>query len=443
VPSPPEIHIESLAYQGAGVGHLPDGRVLFVDGTAPGDCVRVEIVENHERFARARVSELIVSSPQRIDPFCPYHASCGGCPWQQVAYDEQCVWKHRIVLESLRRIGAVSNPEAFVEKTAKAGKHWWYRNKVEFGVQLIERNARLGFQARRGAGFVPVDSCRLLPYSFLDASRRIAGALTYACRELLPDLHRVTLRVSEQTNDVELSLWTNPCLLSRSHVARVLNEAVRTTSMTRVIVDGAPDERKVKQVEVLTGRGFWREMFDGRCLKFSAPSFFQVNSAEAVTLLETVLEFLDLARIQTLDHVVDLYAGAGTFTLPLAARYRQVSAVESYGPCIKDLRRNLEGHNLKARIVGGDVARELAGLGSFQAAVIDPPRAGLSSKACAALIGARPRCIVYVSCDPATLARDIRVFTNGGYHLKTIRPIDLFPQTFHVESVALLLNEKS
>jgi len=438
VPSSPDILIESLAYHGAGVGHLPDKRVVFVEDTVPGDRVRIDVIDNHERYARATIRELLVASEHRIDPLCIYHDSCGGCPWQHVTYAQQCVWKQRIVTEALRRIGAAQNPEQLVEELIKAPRSWGYRNKIELGAQTVDRNLKLGFNGRHGENFVPVDSCHLLPRSLHDVPRSITGALTYVCREVIPDLVRVNIRVSEQTHDVELSLWTKPCRISRQLVARILNDILRATSITRVIIDGTIKERNVKQIEVLAGRGYWREMLDGRYMKLSAPSFYQVNSPGAQILVESVLELLERASLGKLDRVLDLYAGAGTFTLPLAARYHNVCAVESYGPSIRDLRRNLSDNNLEAKVVGGDVARELAGLGAFEAVVIDPPRSGLSPQACSALISAQPRAIVYVSCDPTTLARDIRTFTNNGYQLVAVYPVDLFPQTYHVECVSLL-----
>ncbi|MDR2715051.1 MAG: 23S rRNA (uracil(1939)-C(5))-methyltransferase RlmD, partial [Coriobacteriales bacterium] len=435
--------IESLAYHGAGVGRLPDGRVAFVEDGVVGDTVLVECVENHERYVRGRIGEIITPSPHRIEPKCKYHARCGGCPWQHISYDEQCVWKRNSVVEALRRIGGIAEAENLVKAVAKSTKTWGYRNKIELSVQTIDKKCSLGFRARGSAEFVPVDGCLQLAHNLSDAPQRIAGALTYTCREILPDLHRVNIRASEFTKDVELSLWAKPSPLSRQLVARVLNEAVRTTSMTRVIIDGELKERNVKQVEVLAGRGYWREMLDGRYLKLSSPSFYQVNSPGAQTLVETVLAFLEQAEIGENDHVADLYAGAGTFTIPLAARYNRVSAVESYGSSVRDLRRNLEDNALDARVIGGDAARELSGLGSLAAAIIDPPRSGLSPQATAALVSTAPRCVVYVSCDPSTLARDARSFIDNGYELACVQPIDLFPQTYHIESVALFVLEES
>jgi len=433
-------HIESLAYHGSGVAHLPDGRTVFVDNAAPGDHVLIELFESHTRYARARICEILEASPQRIRPLCIHHEVCGGCPWQHLTYEVQYYWKQQFVIEALRRIGMIQVPERLVEATVPSSKAWEYRNKIELEAQIIDRSVKLGFHKKKTGEFTTIDSCKLLPRRYLEVPQKLTGAMAYACREMAPDLLRVNVRVSEITNDVEISLWTKPCGLARSLTMKVLNNALLTTSMTRIIVDGATKERKVKHVEVLAGRGYWRESLDERILKLSSPSFFQVNTPGAEILVKTVLEFLRRVGIGKHDHVADLYAGAGTLTLPLAARFTKVSAIESYGPSIRDLRRNLEEYGLEAQVIGGDVARELEGIGSISAAIIDPPRSGLSVEARAALITAQPNCIVYISCNPATLARDIRYLNENEYRLLVVRPIDLFPQTYHIESVALLVH---
>jgi 23S rRNA (uracil1939-C5)-methyltransferase len=416
--------------------------VVFVHNTAPGDHVRIELIEDHKRYAEATAIEILRPSAHRVNPSCPYHASCGGCPWQHLHYDEQCLWKRRILIDALQRIGGLTDASTYVQELYGSERIWGYRNKIELEAGLVGKALILGFHPRQGTDLVAVESCKLLPRTFRDAPRRITGALSYACREMLPDLVRVGIRVSEKTGDLALSLWTKPCRISRELVARVLNDAVRSTSITRVIVDGSIKERKVKQVEVLAGRGYWRESLDNRVLKLSAPSFFQVNTPAAKLLLSTVLDALSQADIAHRATIADLYAGAGTFTLALAARFENVVAVESYGSSIRDLRRNLEDNHLYAEVIGGDVARELPTIGAFDAAVIDPPRSGLSAQALNALAAARPRAIVYVSCNPSTLARDVKAFVDAGYKLAHVRPLDLFPQSYHIESVSLLLDAR-
>ncbi|MFU8891462.1 MAG: class I SAM-dependent RNA methyltransferase, partial [Anaerosomatales bacterium] len=206
------------------------------------------------------------------------------------------------------------------------------------------------------------------------------------------------------------------------------------TGVVRILVKGPPNQRNVTGVEVLKGRGNWREMLGGNRMAISAPSFFQVNTRAAEALVDHVIGALAPGEH---DRVLDLYSGAGTFTLPLAARAGEVVAVEGSRHALADLRRNLESAQVYADVVGGDVSRELPSLGAFDLAVLDPPRSGLDREARTALAGTGARTIAYVSCDPATLARDARELCDSGYRIARVTPHDLFPQTYHVESVAI------
>ncbi len=196
---------------------------------------------------------------------------------------------------------------------------------------------------------------------------------------------------------------------------------------------GPAKERRIAGVEVLSGKGHWRERLGGSTMTISAPSFFQVNTKAAEKLIELVLAALEPDGS---DRVLDLYAGAGTFTLPLAEAAGEVVAVESAGSAVRDLRRNLESAELYADVIGGDALRELPSIGHIDSAVVDPPRSGLHADAARALAATRVRTIAYVSCDPATLARDCVALADCGYTLTSATPIDLFPQTFHIETVA-------
>jgi 23S rRNA (uracil1939-C5)-methyltransferase len=186
-------------------------------------------------------------------------------------------------------------------------------------------------------------------------------------------------------------------------------------------------------VEVLSGRGHWRERLSGTEYAISAPSFFQVNSGAAEQLIQCVLES---TTPDGSDRILDLYAGAGTFTLPLSALAGEVVAVESAGSAVRDLRRNLERSSRWADVIGGDAAREIRGLGHFDSIVVDPPRSGLATEVIEAISARLPRTLVYVSCDPATLARDAAALTASGAKLESVVPVDLFPQSYHIETVA-------
>jgi 23S rRNA (uracil1939-C5)-methyltransferase len=431
------LKIESLAYGGSGLGRLPDGKVVFVQDAVPGDLVCVRMLNERDRFSRAVIERVIEPSPARVEPPCPYHARCGGCGLQQVSYPEQLRWKRRFVIDALERIGRLDGAEALVADTVASPATEGYRNKVELVVCREGKKLLLGFHARSGPEVVPVQRCLLLPASHATLPARLAGALGYAFAEADPSLQRVGVRISQKVKDVEVALWTAPGPCNRGFVTKVLGSALKTTSLVRVLVAGALAKRDVRKVEVLGGRGHWREDLGGFRHQISAPSFFQVNTPAAELLLARVLEELapDGRR------VADLYSGAGTFTLPLARRAQEVIAIETVESSVRDLRRGLTRNGLEAQILRGDVGELLSGLKTVDCAVVDPPRGGLHADALRAIADNAPRTLVYVSCDPATLARDIRGFLSAGYQLRGVTPIDLFPQTWHIEAVAKL--EKS
>jgi 23S rRNA (uracil1939-C5)-methyltransferase len=426
------VSIESLAHGGDAVARLDDGRVAFVRGGCPGDVLDIEIAADHGNRVDARITAVVEPSPDRVDAPCPYFGACGGCQWQHVSDEVQRASRARIVTDALTRIGKLPTDVVpiLAESTA-----YGYRNKMEFVAEEASGGLRLGLHRLGESSIVPIDRCLLLPDSHRDAPRSLAGALRYLSGRHGPlGLRRVGIRVSQHTRDVEVALWTEPGPFPRQMAAKALTDAVGADSIVRVLVKGPEKERVVTGVEVLRGRGHWTERLAGQKLRVSAPSFFQVNTVAAEALVRAVIAALEPVEN---DRVLDLYAGAGTFTLPLASRVAEVVAVEGSRHALADLRRNLESAGLPADIVGGDVARELPSLGTFDLAVVDPPRAGVHPDTLASLAATGARRIAYVSCDPATLARDAARLTSHGYDLAGVTPHDLFPQTYHVESVAI------
>ncbi|MDR0349944.1 MAG: methyltransferase, partial [Coriobacteriales bacterium] len=289
----------------------------------------------------------------------------------------------------------------------------------------------LGFAARASGEPSAIARCLLLPPGFEDAPSKLAGAIDFALGAQSTSLLRVGLRVSATSGQTELALWTRPGPCERGFVAKVLASALPTTSLVRVLATGEKKSREVKRVEVLSGKGHWRETLGGLPFRVSAPSFFQVNSAAAQILVERVLDALDAKG----RRVADLYCGVGTFTLPLAQRASSLVAAELASSSIRDLRRNLATLKLDVEVLTGDVGRSLEGLTDIEVAVVDPPRGGLDLAVVEALSNSDTRSLVYVSCDPTTLARDARRLIERGWRLTEAQPIDLFPQTWHVESL--------
>lgn len=429
-----QIPIVSLAYGGDAIGRLHDGRTAFVSGGCPGDVVEIEITEERDRFVRARVVNVVQPSPDRVSPPCPYFGVCGGCTWQHVSYEAQLVAKRSAVVDALSRIGSIAAAESLVEPTVASPAQYGYRNKIELVTDPESSRPRLGYHRAGSDEVVPVDECLLLSKGLRKIPKALTGALRYLAGESDLGLQRVGVRTATHTKDLEIALWTSPGPFPRAAAARTLGQAARTSSLVRVLVKGNTKTRKVSGVEVLSGRGHWRERLGDMQYAISAPSFFQVNTRVAEKLVNLVIECLEPDGS---DRVLDLYAGAGTFTLPLSEASGEVIAVESAGSAVKDLRRNLEANQLWADVVGGDAAREVSELGHFDLAVVDPPRAGLAPEVISALGSVGPRALAYVSCDPATLARDAKRLASSGFRLARAIPVDLFPQTFHIETVAI------
>lgn len=427
-----QIQVERLAYGGDGIGRLPDGRTAFVRGGCPGDVVEARLETEHARYAHVSIVEILEPSPERVTPPCPYFGECGGCQWQHISYEAQLAAKHSEVADSLRRIGHQDVP---VAPCITTGKEYGYRNKIELAVQTTEGGLAVGYTRAGTNEIVRVDSCLLLPKKARALPKSLAGSLRYLSGRSDLGLTRVGARVAAHTKDLEIAIWTIPAPFPRKIAGETLAQATKATGVVRVLARDDSAQRVIKGVEVLRGNGAWRERFLDNDMLISAPSFFQVNTDAAEKLVTAALEALGADGT---DRVLDLYSGAGTFTLPLSHIAGEVVAVEQSGTALADLRRNLERAQTWAEVAPGDAERALTDLGGFDLVLVDPPRSGMRPGAITALAATGARRIVYVSCDPSTLARDCANFAKSGYKLTGATPVDLFPQTFHVETLAVL-----
>ncbi len=403
--------LTAIAHGGAALGRH-EGRVVFVPYAIPGETVRVEIVEDKGRHAFARLIEVLEPAPERTAPPCPYFGptGCGGCQWQHIAYPAQLRFKSAIVADQLARIGGIADPP--VHPTLPDPSGWAYRNHARFHPAP---DGGLGFQAAAGNETIPIDECRILHPLLADL---------YAALDLdVEGLLHLSLRAGTATGDsmlvFEMEDDLPPALELDLPVSCVL-----------LLSDG--------QHANLIGNNFIREIVAGRTYRISAPSFFQVNTPQAGELVRLVLAYLDLRGGET---VLDAYCGVGLFTVPLAERAGLVVAVEVAPPAVADLLENTALYD-NVDVIEGPVEAVLPDLETPpDAAVVDPPRTGLDRLALDALVEHHPARLVYVSCDPATLARDAKRLIAAGYRLVEVQPVDLFPQTYHVESVALFVAE--
>ena len=436
------LRVERMAYGADAIAHDAADKTVFVSGAVAGDEVEATIVKEDKAFSHAVATKVLEPSPSRVTPTCPYAGTCGGCPWATLSRPAQLEAKRANVVDSLTRIAHMDKDvaEQLVEACEAPSEAWGYRNKVELAFERRGSRVAVGMHtattAKDKPSVIKVDSCPLLNKRYQKLVKSVSGALSYLSGSSNLDIERVGIRASSHTRDIEIALWTTPGPFPRSKAAKVLTDATKASSVVRVMTKGPSKARKVAGVEVLSGKGHWSERVGNETMMLSAPSFFQVNTAGAQRLIELVTSNL---KPTPDDVAMDLYSGAGTFTLPLARSSAWVYAVEAYGPAVRDLRRNLDAADVfNADPIGGDADREFPD-DEASIIVVDPPRAGLAADVVRKLSRQPARAIAYVSCDPATLARDIGRFVAEGTFMPTrITPVDLFPQTFHVETVVLL-----
>ena len=433
-----QLTVERMGYSPDGIAHAEDGRAVFVTGAVPGDTVEAVVDSEAKSYLKAHVTNVLEPSASRVVPECPYAAVCGGCPWAAMSYETQAAAKREGVVDALVRIGHFDRErtEKLVHPIESPSTPWGYRNKVELDCVRRGNRLMLGMHMAGSDDVIKVDKCLLLSKRHAKDVKAVAGALSYFANSHDLDLERVGIRAAINTPELEIALWDRPGCFPRAQAAKIIGDAVKATSVVRVMQKGPEKARKIAGVEVLSGKGSWGEKIAGEAMRVSAPSFFQVNTKGAEKLVELVLGGLDPKQD---EEAMDLYCGAGTFTLPLARRTDFVSAVESYGPAVRDLRRNIDDAGLdNVDPIGGDAGLEFPDTDA-DVIVVDPPRAGLAEDVVTQLSDQPARAIAYVSCDPATLARDLARFEQiGTFEPVSVTPVDLFPQTFHVENVTIL-----
>jgi len=391
------------------------GQVVFVPYAAPGDRVEAEPVERRRDWLRARIERVLTPGPARVLPGCAAFPACGGCQWQHVAPPAQREAKRDVVAEQLRRVAGL--PDAVVLPTLAAEETFGYRARVS----LVAEGRRLGFHRARSHALVEIDAC---PIAAPAVSAHLATARAWAAALRAP-LRRVT--VSAVPGGVVLVAATDARPGPRDvHATEQL--LAREATVRGAVLRGGGARHVVGDATVRV------EVEPGLALEISADAFTQVNPAANRLLVATVLAFGDFG---TGDRVLDLYCGAGNFTLPLARRGVRAQGVERDAVAVAAAEANAARLGLAtARFACAPVAHALTSPeGAFEAVVLDPPRAG-AGDVIDALARLKAGRIVYVSCNPATLARDVRALGAHGYRLARVQPVDLFPQTFHVEAVA-------
>jgi 23S rRNA (uracil1939-C5)-methyltransferase len=415
-----EITIEKLIYGGEGLAHH-DGSTVFVPFVLPAERVSATPVEQKKKFVRARVERVIEPSPERVAPRCPHFGVCGGCDYQHISYDAQLKYKTEILRETLRRIGRVEWPGEIV---ARGSPPWSYRNRAQWKIRPVESGADklgIGYFRADSTALCEVEDCAVLSPLLLKTLLALRKALV---EETLPHQLR-EIEAFAGANDSKL-LLTATFAGFPAHAADVAKTIRGIVPETASLLFHDPGRERME----LDGPGFIEYEAAGSTYRVGHFSFFQVNRFLCDDLA------LHVAENERGSRALDLFAGVGLFAVPLAKHFEHVVAVEANPAAVRDLEANSRG---RIEVRTSDVEPFLAKYkGKPDLVVLDPPRAGMTPGAIKRLLRLSPERITYVSCEPPTLARDLAVFVQGGYEISGIHLFDLFPQTFHMETVVRL-----
>jgi len=386
---PPELinlKLDAMGWMGDTLAEH-DGERIFVFGGIPGEEVTVEIIWRGKNRTSARVVDAKTASPERVAPVCPYFGQCTGCQWQHIRYEYQLELKRKIVLEALETIGEM--PDVPVSPVVPSPQILGYRNHARF---TVRRDGSLGFVNRDSRRFLRVDECLLMHPGI----NHILSQLQGHCSETT----QLSVRYGTNTGD-----W----LIQPS--------------------------MKSEDIPLESGQKHYVEALQDRRFRIASPSFFQVNTPQAEQIGQLIQERLDLRGDEL---VVDAYAGVGTFAVLLAPFVGKVIAIEESASANEDARANIEGLS-NVELMEAKTETVIGTLPQVpDVLILDPPRVGCRPEALEALIASPPKRIVYVSCDPGALARDLKILCGGPFVLEEILPVDLFPQTHHIECLATL-----
>jgi 23S rRNA (uracil1939-C5)-methyltransferase len=439
-----DLVVDDLAFGGEGVGRV-DGYVVFVRGGLSGDRLRVTVTEARPRYARGTIAEILTPSPDRVEAPCPYFGQCGGCRLQHLAYPAQLAFKEKQVRDCLTRLGGL--PSFEVRPIVPAPEAYGYRNKMEFTVVGPEPVVGLHAAARFDV-VLDIERCLLQSdtmNTLLDEFRRQARAAGLSAWDQQSErglLRFLTVREGRRTGQAMVNVVAAaPDVERLVPVAEALRARVPATASVLLNVNDTKASVAVGSEEhLLLGRDQISESLDGVSFHISASSFFQTNTVQAERLFAIVGEACALEGHET---VFDLYSGTGVISLLLARRAARVYGIELSAAAVGDAVRNARANGIdNCTFLAGEVRHVLPALMQegvrAEVVVADPPRAGLHPRALGALATLAPARVVYVSCNPATLARDVGDLGRQGYRLLWVQPVDMFPQTPHIEAVALL-----
>lgn len=445
-----EVEVNALGNEGEGVGHTQDGYTVFVKDALPGDVIRAKLMKCKKQYAFGRLVEILTPSKDRVEAVCEKARVCGGCQIQEIAYEKQLEFKADKVKSNLIRIGGVKNPP--MEPIIGMDEPWRYRNKAQFPIgRTKEGKIVAGFYAGRTHAIVPVpdNDCvlgREVNAKILD--KVIAHMETYDIEPYDEAtgtglIRHVLIRCGFATDEIMVCLVVNGTKIPEEDA--LADSLMEIPGMTSIMLNTNMDQTNVilgDQVRTIRGESYITDEIGGVRFCISPLSFYQVNPVQTEKLYQKALEYAGLTGKET---VWDIYCGIGTISLFLAKEAKKVYGVEIVPDAIEDAKKNAalnDIHNVKFFVgKAEDVLPKQYEKHQIYADVIvvDPPRKGCEQAVLDTILKMRPKRVVYVSCDSATLARDIKTLVEDGYVLKAVTPVDQFCHTAHIESVSLLV----
>lgn len=443
-----DVHINGLGNSGEGVGRY-EGFTVFVPFALPDEVVRVRIDLVKKKYATGSIVEIVEASSHRIEPECPVYGTCGGCQLQHVRYDEQLRLKTQKVKDIMERIGQTT-PDVVLPALGPETP-WHYRNKMQIPVGGVKGKAELGFYAMGSHSIVPCVNCKIQD----EGNNKIAAV----CERLINESGLAPY--NELTGDGEIRhiigrigkngwmliiISTQNTLPNKEHWIEVIRQEL--PEVTSIVLNYNPKKTNVimgRDCSLLWGEDTISDTIDTLEFRLSPHSFFQVNPEQTTVLYKKALDYANLTGEET---VIDAYCGTGTISLFLAQKAKHVIGIEIVEPAIVDAKANAKRNGISnTEFIAADAAKEMPALVKrgvkADVIVFDPIRAGCKEEVLKAAATMKPERMVYVSCNPASMARDIVVLRELGYEVEKVQPVDMFPQTSHVEAVSLLVRKDS
>ncbi|HEY7462528.1 MAG TPA: 23S rRNA (uracil(1939)-C(5))-methyltransferase RlmD [Gemmatimonadota bacterium] len=444
------VRIASLAFGGDAVARLPEGRVVFVRGALPGELARVRLTRVRKGHAEAETLEVLEPAPERVAPRCRHFGVCGGCRHQDLAYAAQLAWKTRQVAETLERLGGLRGME--VQPAAGMSDPWHYRNKMEFGITSAGGRPVVGLRERGSFDRIfDLEECPIFSpgtgalVAAVEAYGAERGYAAYDPRLQSGFLRHLVVRVSKNAPDFLVALVTSRGELDRDSLVEAVLRAAPATSLWHVISDSRSNVVEFGEARLLHGSERMAEILPPLRFEFGPGAFFQTNTRMAEVLYRAVR---DAARLTGRERLLDLYCGIGAIALYLAGEAGTVIGLEGSPAAVEDARHNARLNGIaNAEFHSGDDRRGFPAYldrlerGGVDVVLLDPPRGGVHARTIAAVRRlAAPR-LLYVSCNPASLARDLALLAGppgAGYRVGRVQPFDLFPHTPHIETLVEL-----